>query len=484
MKPFRKTLVITMMTLGANLAPLAGQDLDRARIGTVEDTLARLKGKLGNLQLDGIASLDVHMDDLLAGVSASLAEIQPNLALFAYQGGQGVERLREQAERVRERAERVREQTDRHLETYRQGTRAIDNREYERAVTSFDRVIDTKAPRADGAYYWKAYALNKLGRRDEALAVLAEVPKQFPQSRWINDAKALEVEVKQASGQGVSPESQTDEDLKLFAISALSNSEPERAIPLLEKLLNDGKNSPNLKKKALFVLAQSRSDKARDIVAQYAKNGSNPDLQLSAVEFLGTYRSKESRQTLADVYAAVNDVTVKRAVLRGFMISRDTEHLFNAAKSESNPDLRREAIHQLGAMQAQNELGQLYASETNADLKDAIIQSIFISRGTDKLMEIAKTEKDARLRGTAIRHLGLMRTEKTADALASMYGSESDKTIKSQIIQALFIQQAAKQLVEVTRKEKDPELKKHAVQRLGMMKSKESTDYLMELLNK
>jgi tetratricopeptide (TPR) repeat protein len=386
----------------------------------------------------------------------------------------------QKAERDAERARRMEDRRD----EYQQGARALDNREYERAVSSFQRVIEAKSPRADGAYYWKAYALNKLGRRDEALAALGEIPKQFPQSRWINDAKALEAEVRQASGQGVSPESQGDEDLKLLAINSLINSDPERAVPLLEKLIQDPKNPPRLKERALFVLAQSRSDKAHEIVGQYAKGGSNPDLQLRAIEYLGTFRSKDSQQLLADVYAQSSDVNAKRAVLRGFMVSHDIEHLLNAAKNESNPDLRRDAIQWLGALRAENELSQLYASESNYDLKAAIIQGMFISGGSGKLVEIAKSDKDARLRAVAIKHLGATRKDGSEEALASMYASESDRTLKLEILNALFLKGAAKQLVDVTRAEKDPDLKKRAVQKLSMMKSKEATDYFMELLNK
>ena len=50
------------------------------------------------------------------------------------------------------------------------------------------------------ALYWKAYALNKLGRREEALAALAQLRKAYANSRWQDDAKALEIEVRQASG--------------------------------------------------------------------------------------------------------------------------------------------------------------------------------------------------------------------------------------------------------------------------------------------
>ncbi len=56
------------------------------------------------------------------------------------------------------------------------------------------------SPRPDAAMYWTAYALNKLGRRDEALTTIGNLRKQHPNSRWLNDAGALEVEVKQAAG--------------------------------------------------------------------------------------------------------------------------------------------------------------------------------------------------------------------------------------------------------------------------------------------
>jgi hypothetical protein len=387
-------------------------------------------------------------------------------------------------DQVRDKVDRLRDAADRVSNEYQRGQTALDDRQYDRAVQSFDRVIEAKAPNADGAYYWKAYALNKLGRRDEALAAVAEIPKQFPQSRWINDAKALEVEVRQASGQNVSPESQSDEDLKLLAINALMNSDPDRVVPLLEKVINDPRNPPSLKKRALYVLAMNRSDKARDIIVQYAKGGSNPDLQLRAVEYLGTYRAKDSRQALADIYASTGDVNVKMAVLRSFMLSRDTEHLFSAAKSESNPDLRREAIQQLGILRATSELSQLYSMEPAYELKDAILHALFIAQAADKLADFAKNEKDARLRATEVRQLGNLRSENTSETLAAMYPGESDKAIKSEIIQALSRQDAAKQLVALIRAEKDPELKKEGVQRLGRMKSKEATDYLLELINK
>lgn len=87
----------------------------------------------------------------------------------------------------------------------------------------------------------------------------------YAESRWLNDAKALAIEIQQAEGKPVSPEAQADEELKPLAIHGLMQSDPEKAIPLLEKLLQ-GTSSPRVKENALFVLLQSKSPRAREIV--------------------------------------------------------------------------------------------------------------------------------------------------------------------------------------------------------------------------
>ena len=98
---------------------------------------------------------------------------------------------------------------------YSRGTSYLDQGRYDQAVQAFDKVIAANDKRADGAMYWKAYALNRLGRGGEALSTLDELLKKFPSSRWANDAKALQVEVKQASGRPVNPSQQSDDELEV-----------------------------------------------------------------------------------------------------------------------------------------------------------------------------------------------------------------------------------------------------------------------------
>ncbi|HLW76044.1 MAG TPA: HEAT repeat domain-containing protein [Bryobacteraceae bacterium] len=420
------------------------------------------------------------------------AQLAPGIAFQqsdeARQRAQEVrERAQEMRDRARESIERALDTEQRKIELYRDGTSNIDDGRYERAINSLNRLLDldSKWSRADGAYYWKAYALNKLGKRDEALAAVAGIQKDFPQSRWLGYAKALQVEIQQEKGNPVSPDSIGDQDIKLLALQALMSSDPDRAVPLVDKVLNDPKNNLAIKAKALFALAQSRSDKAHEMVAAYAKGGANPDLQIRAIGYIGAFRTSQGVQTLADIYASNSDVAVRRAALRAMANSRDTAHLFNAAKSEQNAELRREAIRDLGNMQASNELSQLYATETAQDLKEGILSSLMNARATDKLLDIAKNEKNLELRGDAIRYLANTRGEKSADGLAAIYSNETDKGIKEQIMRSLAQQGAAKQLVAILRNEKDGELKAEGVRWLGRMRnSKEASDYLMEILSK
>jgi HEAT repeat protein len=371
---------------------------------------------------------------------------------------------------------------DRADDLYDRARDLIEEGKFERAIGDLDRVIELKSIRADGALYWKAYSLNKLGRKADALGAISDLQQKFKDSRWARDSKALEIEVRQSSGQPVTPESQNDEELKLIALRALMNSDAERAMPIIEQMLA-GPNSPKVKDRALFVLSQSNSSRAREIIANVAKGASNPDLQLRAIKYLGIMGGNDNRQILADVYRASNDSAVKRAIIRSFMISGDRTRLLGLAKGETVPELRGEAVQQLGVMGAHAELAELYSTETSVDVKKRIIQAMFVGGSADKLMELAKSEKDPTLRRSAVRNLGLMGASRTGDAIKAIYQSDTSPEIRKEAINALFLQNNGRILVELARAEKDPAMKKEMVSKMSNMgKSKEVTDYLLELL--
>ena len=409
-------------------------------------------------------------------------------------------RDREQEKRDREQEKRDREQEriERNSELYDDGREALDEDRYDKAESKFAELAALNGPQTDAALYWKAYAENRLGKRDTALATIADLKHRFPQSRWLKDASALEIDVRQRAGQPAHPESQSDDDLKMLAIQGLMNSDPERAMPLLEKVLNSTA-TPREKSKALFVIAQSGSPQAREILGRIASGQSNPELQRKAVEYLGMFGGGESRKTLAEVYAKTSDESVKRAILKSYMISGDKADLFAAAKSEKDVTLRRDAIRQLGLIHGVDELQQLYKNEITAedapgttrlvsrgsvDVKREILQAFFLAGESNRLAEAARTEKDPELRRAAVRNLGLINSTDSANALQSIYSKETDRDVRKEVLNAYFIQGNAAGLVSIARGEKDPELKKEAVSKLALMHNKEATDYLMEILQK
>ena len=364
---------------------------------------------------------------------------------------------------------------------YARGTTALDRGEFDAAATAFEEAAALKGERADGALYWAAYAHNKRGRRDEALAAIAALRSGYPKSRWLRDARALEVEIRQAAGQTVAPEKNGDDDLKLMALGGLMNADPERALPLVEQMLATSQ-SEKVRDRALFVLAQSGSPKAREALVRIARSSPDEDIQVRAIRYLGLFGGQESRQALVDIYKSSQNPRARKAVLHGFMVAGDRARLLEVARTETSPELRREAIHQIGIAGGRDELWQLYQQETSVEAKDAIINALFIGGASERLSELAQKETDPRLRREAIQKLGLTGSDKSAATLKQLYASEKELDIKKTILNAFFIQNNAAALIEIARAEKDPSLKREAVQKLSLMRSKEAADYMMELL--
>jgi tetratricopeptide (TPR) repeat protein len=372
--------------------------------------------------------------------------------------------------------------TDREGRLYSEGRTALDKGQWERAIERYTEVAEMKASRADAALYWKAFAQDRQGQRAEALTTLATLQRDYPQSRYLQQAKVLEAEVRQNAGQPVRPQDQADEDLKLMALNALQHSAPEQAVPMLEKLLH-GTASPRLKERALFVLAQSNSPQARQVLAGVAKGNSTPDLQGRAITYLGQHGGRESRALLAEVYASTSDVSVKRGILRAYMVGGEKDRLVALAQSEQNPELRAEAVRQLGSMNARAELWQLYQREGSADIKKQILRAMFVGGDVTRMTELARTEQNPDLRREAIRNLGLMGAKGTSGVLVELYGAERDAEVKRGIVQALYTQGNAEALVGLARKEQDAALRTEIVRRLSTMtKHKAATDYMLEIL--
>ena len=368
---------------------------------------------------------------------------------------------------------------------YADGTRAMNENHWQDAAGLFDRVAKMHGEHAEGALYWKAYAENKEGQSANALHTCAELRKQYPKSRWLDECGALEIEIRGKSGDPMPPQAETDENLKLLAVNALMEQDPAQAVPILQKILT-GNQSEELKSRALFVLAQSRSPQAQALVSQIAQGQSGPALQIKAIRMIAVAQEKQAGETLANIYQRSSDVQVKRAILQSYLITNDSSKLLEAARQETNPELVKTAIQTLGAMGAGQNLLTLYRATNNIQTKADIINALIPSgrNGVAPLTEIAQSEQDAELRRNAIRNLGIAGGMSVAPALVAIYQRNSDVETKHAAAQALFLANDAHDLVVLARAEKDAEMKQYLVQQLSLMHSREATEYMLEILNK
>ena len=327
--------------------------------------------------------------------------------------------------------------------------------------------------------YWKAYAQNRANQRADALDTLAALRKAYPKSRTLEEARALEMDIRNAERPGGRrrPRSRT-------RIS--SSTRCRRSASRIRRRPSRCWSGPSaaatarakLRERALFVLAQMSDPRARKLLADTAKDDAHPEVQSKAIQYLGVHGGSENRALLAEVYQSSTNVSVKKRVLQAWMVAGERAKILAAATGEKDPELRMAAIQQLGVMGAHEELSKLYAQETAKDVKKRILQAMFVGGNAERLIELAKSEPDPDLRRTAIRNLGLMGHERTGATLVEIYGADRDPAVRKAVIEGLFLQNHADALVALARKESDPDLKRSIVEKLSLMQGSKVGDGL------
>jgi HEAT repeat protein len=449
--------------------------------------------------------LDLRLDELKASMpdlQMRLDELKTTLPMAFAQAGDAraqADMQREMSEQARRVAEQAREMAEQQRMiyssrvgpefmvsvggAYRAGLDALQRRQYDDAVKAFDRVITQKAPRADAALYWKAFAQLKLARTDDALAAITQLRRDYAQSRYLADAKVLEADVRKAVGQPVNPAAADDEEIKLLAIQGLSKS--DQAVPLLEGVLN-ATNSLNVKRRALYVLALSDDARAHQVLMRYAKGGGNPDLQVEAIRYLASRKdSKTTPAELREIFDSTDDVSVKMAVIDAYRTWGDKGALLQIIRQPNVVvDVRRSAISRLSGLADPNDVMTIYQAETDPALRTQLVGTLGSMEAVDQLVSIAKTDKDPNVRARAVRAIGNRRNDKTTQALVGLYGSEQNKDVRRAVIQTLGGQNDAETLIALAKKETDVELKRELVRRISDMapNSKPATDFLMDQL--
>ena len=105
-------------------------------------------------------------------------------------------------------------------------------------------------------------------------------------------------------------------------------------------------------------------------------------------------------------------------------------------------------------------------------------------RAKEILASVARSSSDPDVQLEAAQYLQMLGAPEARKLLLDVYYAARDRDVKVRVADSFFLQGDAKTLVDLARKETDQEMRKRIVERLGRMKSKDATDYLLELINK
>jgi len=87
------------------------------------------------------------------------------------------DREEEIRDREQEKKQQEQERAEHMQELYDDGREALDDGQYVLAGKKFAELYQLKGPQADAALYWLAYAENKEGKREAALARIVDLQK-------------------------------------------------------------------------------------------------------------------------------------------------------------------------------------------------------------------------------------------------------------------------------------------------------------------
>jgi len=288
-----------------------------------------------------------------------------------------------------------------------------------------------------------------------------------------------------------------ESDMKVAALNALLQMDADRAVPILKQVLaRRDSGSVCLRRKAVFLVSQKQTDATEDILLDAARNDPDPEVKQQAVFWLSQVGTEKAVIALDSILARSNDPSLQEKAI--FALSQHRGGRAAAAlrayveRKDAPEEMREKAVFWLGqSNDAENPafLRTVYGRTGNDALKQKILFALSQARGQENqqfLLDVARNKSEAiEVRKQALFWAGQSGTVNTAD-LASLYTTMPDQEMREQIIFVLSQRNndptAMDKLIEIARKDPNPELRKRALFWVGQSKDPRATQLLQDIL--
>jgi len=369
---------------------------------------------------------------------------------------------------------------------YWQGHEALGQNDWGTALERF-RALEVELTRsktepADAAIYWQAYALAQARRQREAEVETDRLTKAFPQSRWLDDAQALRTAGKPGENKPRKERDPREADA-LMALDALVAGGNEKSVPILKKVMA-GDHTDRVKSRALFVLTQIDPAAANDALDGIIAGNASSRLKAEAIRMIAAGGNRESLDRLVPMYRTTQHEGVKRGVLDAFLIGGRGDLVMKVLETETDPRERRRIIEKLGPMGEVKELTRLYGTLTDPRDRRAVLQGLGVAGSADSLIQVARSEKDPQLRAEAIRAIGITGGKTAGDVLVGFYVPAEPKEVREAVVQALMMTGATERMVDLYRKETDPDLRRQLLTQITASDPDAALELIDQALNR
>ncbi len=345
---------------------------------------------------------------------------------------------------------------------YELGQQALRDKQWNKAIELFESAQENRE-RIDGSLYWRAYALQQMGRSRQATGVAKQMIRRFPDSPWADDAQALLDELEERTGDA------DHEQLTIYALSRLVERDIDRALPIIEKKLADNP-SQETRRHLLFILASSDTERGSQLVMDIAVSSTEPELQIQAIHLLGAGSGDSVLPKLAQIYRSSSSVRVRQAVIDAHVAADEPGQLIHLIKNEPEPSLQRHGIVSLGAMGQTQTLKSIYGELSGTRERAAVLEALAISGDVSQLAGIIESESDPQLRVTAIRSLGIADDRDSVNLLARLAETASSTEEMRAILEAVVIMDAGADIVlTIARRNTSAEISRQAIQTLAIL---------------
>lgn len=332
------------------------------------------------------------------------------------------------------------------------GPEFLNAHRWQDAVDVFSQPAPTGVER-EKLLYWKAFALAQLGRKQEALSALAQIPTT---NHWYPEARALE----EALRGEFRPEVESAEIYQSFNEA---RKDPERTLELARKILAEP-HTTGIKSTALSLVQRLDSPASRDLLKQIV-GGGNPDLQVSALSSL----VRADPQALVEMYPGIADESLRRMIFAVLGTQKDKQRIVQLARLEKAEQVRLAAYSVL-VMQAggATEALGLLATEPSDRLRRNVGLMIDSQRRFSDTALSDLRSPDPKLRQRGAGTLARSSEANAGIALQAAYANETDPDVKNSIVSALVQLREFDKVHSLAAAEKDIGVKRSILQRLIM----------------